>query len=105
MFTWELAKYHEYYFRTGVFDLLGMCSVYVLPMWSLFLYNNDRRRNKRGSKKMEELNERIHVGVNESGEVTCKECIKKADTEEKFMSSTVEGGGTVSCCDCGCDLN
>lgn len=54
---------------------------------------------------MEELNERIHVGVNESGEVTCKECIKKADTEEKFMSSTVEGGGQISCVDCGCDLN
>jgi len=53
---------------------------------------------------MEDL-ERVHVGIDEGGNVVCKDCVRKADPDEKFMSSTVEGGGQVSCCDCGCDLN
>ena len=47
----------------------------------------------------------IHVGINEGGGVVCKECVKKSDPEEKFMSSMVEGGGSCSCVDCGCSLN
>jgi hypothetical protein len=49
--------------------------------------------------------DRVHVGVSEDGSVVCKDCVRKADPDEKFMSSTVEGGGQISCCDCGCDLN
>ena len=48
---------------------------------------------------MEEM-ELIHVGINEGGGVVCKECVKKSDPEEKFMSSMVEGGGSCSCVDC-----
>ncbi len=47
----------------------------------------------------------VHVGINEDGMIVCKDCIKKSLPEEKFTSSSVEGGGQVSCVDCGCDLN
>ena len=52
------------------------------------------------------MNDRIHVGLNESKEITCKECIKKAAEDEKFMSSTVgKGLGDVVCVACMCVLN
>ena len=49
--------------------------------------------------------ELVHVGISEDGGVVCKECIRKSDPEEKFVSSTVEGGGEVTCVDCLCKLN
>jgi hypothetical protein len=52
------------------------------------------------------MNDRIHIGLNESKEITCKECIKKAAEDEKFMSSTVgKGLGDVVCVECMCVLN
>lgn len=47
----------------------------------------------------------VHVGINQDGGVVCKECIKKSDPDEKFMSSMVEGGGQITCVDCLCELN
>lgn len=47
----------------------------------------------------------LHVGVNQDNKVVCKECIKKAESNEKFISAQVEGGGGLTCVDCDCDLN
>jgi hypothetical protein len=47
----------------------------------------------------------LHVGVNQDNQVVCKECIKKAESNEKFISVQVEGGGALTCVECLCCLN
>jgi hypothetical protein len=101
LLLWGLNGYN---FWLSVFGFLDGSSVSVLSRGCFIPNNNSGCYIKGGIEKMEDL-ERVHVGIDEGGNVVCKDCVRKADPDEKFMSSTVEGGGQVSCCDCGCDLN
>ncbi len=98
--------------------VVGWLVVIATPfMFCWYKYGKKREKEMEG--KMEEVKKNlfpmyvnselpkyvIHVGINEDNEVVCKECIKKSDPDEKFVSSSIEGGGgKVTCVDCLCEL-